>query len=342
MTGFTLPLLSNGRTNAERLDLSNKKSPTGDCSSNSPAMTVPPPPTVPDSWLPHKLGRSRRGRLLDCADVPSRQKIPFILWGYRPAPKGPCGLFQTVFSLHNETGNMWTHLLGFFYFAWVATDLTLLLVRRDTSPVDQAEALWVLLLVAATGYCLFCSFMFHLCSCTGTNLRECTYKMDLTGIVTLIAVSYFTGIALGYRCHPELRGFYLMYAACVSLALAVPVVRPNLVEDMPRHFILCCVLGLVPAVHFTCVASQKEIDLLLPYLLNMFGCYGVGAMFYVSRFPESRWPGHFDILGHSHQFWHLFVLLAAASWVQGCWVMMLQKAECEVPVATKDTSPILP
>eukprot|EP00435_Cladocopium_sp_Y103_P048002 s39_g14.t1 len=45
----------------------------------------------------------------------------------------------------------------------------------------------------------------------------------------------------------------------------------------------------------------KEIACVLPYLLQMFGFYGLGAIFYVSRWPECRWPGYFDIIGHSHQ-----------------------------------------
>ena len=33
----------------------------------------------------------------------------------------------------------------------------------------------------------------------------------------------------------------------------------------------------------------------------MFACYGIGAWFFVMRWPERRWPGKFDLLGHSHQ-----------------------------------------
>ena len=33
-------------------------------------------------------------------------------------------------------------------------------------------------------------------------------------------------------------------------------------------------------------------------------------MIYAYRIPESIWPGRFDIVAHSHQFWHLAVLAA--------------------------------
>ena len=40
--------------------------------------------------------------------------------------------------------------------------------------------------------------------------------------------------------------------------------------------------------------------------------YIAGAIIYVSRFPERRFPGKFDIWGSSHQIWH-FMIIAAAS-----------------------------
>lgn len=39
--------------------------------------------------------------------------------------------------------------------------------------------------------------------------------------------------------------------------------------------------------------------------------YGIGAGVYVSRVPE-RWnPGAFDLAGHSHQIFHVLVLVGA-------------------------------
>mmetsp|Transcript_70896 Transcript_70896/g.166365 ORF Transcript_70896/g.166365 Transcript_70896/m.166365 type:complete len:99 (-) Transcript_70896:13-309(-) len=88
-------------------------------------------------------------------------------------------------------------------------------------------------------------------------------------------------------------------------------------------------MGLLPAVHFLAISTSKETSCVLPYLLKMFGSYGAGACFYFARWPERCWPGSFDIIGHSHQFWHLFVLLAAVSWLRGCSAMMLELSSCE-------------
>jgi len=275
------------------------------------------------SWqLPAQLGPLGRTDLLDCTEVPSHQKIPFILCGYRPAPKGPCSLCKTVFSLHNETGNMWTHLVGVVYFSAVALQF-LWEILHTKEETWESEKVWVLFLILASDFCLACSFSYHLCKCAGQpGVHECTFKLDLTGIVTLVAVSYFTGVALAYRCFPVLRAFYLVYSGCVAIALAGPLLNPRLVTDMTRHFIFCVALGVVPAAHFVYISPATDVAVVMPYMVAMFGCYGAGAWFYVGRWPERRWPGRFDLVGHSHQLWHVFVLLAALSWVHGSFAML--------------------
>ena len=45
-------------------------------------------------------------------------------------------------------------------------------------------------------------------------------------------------------------------------------------------------------------------------------CYLLGAIIYAYRIPERWIHGKLDIFGHSHQIWHLLVLLGAVfHWV---------------------------
>lgn len=39
--------------------------------------------------------------------------------------------------------------------------------------------------------------------------------------------------------------------------------------------------------------------------------YGVGAFFFATRFPESKWPGKFDIFLSSHQIFHVLVVMGS-------------------------------
>merc|ERR1719247_3557489 len=100
---------------------------------------------------------------------------------------------------------------------------------------------------------------------------------------------------------------------------------------MTRHFVCCVALGLLPAIHFICISPSSDVALAVPYLLAMFGFYAAGAFVYIRKWPESRWPGRFDIFGQSHQIWHICVVLAAVSWVHGCHVFLktFTKSHCE-------------
>ena len=46
-------------------------------------------------------------------------------------------------------------------------------------------------------------------------------------------------------------------------------------------------------------------------LLVMGGVYTLGAMFYISRFPERFFPGKFNTWASSHQLFHVCVVCAA-------------------------------
>eukprot|EP00928_Gymnodinium_smaydae_P078927 TRINITY_DN6297_c0_g2_i2.p1 TRINITY_DN6297_c0_g2~~TRINITY_DN6297_c0_g2_i2.p1 ORF type:complete len:109 (+),score=13.54 TRINITY_DN6297_c0_g2_i2:113-439(+) len=78
----------------------------------------PPPPAPPAAWK-----RERRScvcsplscglrRLGSACEVPEYQRRPYILEFYRlQTPQ-----FSHLFDVHNETLNVWTHLLGAAYF----------------------------------------------------------------------------------------------------------------------------------------------------------------------------------------------------------------------------------
>ena len=51
----------------------------------------------------------------------------------------------------------------------------------------------------------------------------------------------------------------------------------------------------------------------LTWLLAQGGLYVLGAALYAARIPERWWPGKVDVIGSSHQVFHLLVLAAAAT-----------------------------
>merc|ERR1711879_1051783 len=87
--------------------------------------------------------------------------------------------------------------------------------------------------------------------------------------------------------------------------------------------------GLVPAAHYylaPCILGDDvqaprdhEVRAVLwPYLVATLVASLVGVGIYITRVPECHWPGSFDLIGQSHNFWHVFVLMAVLSFVEGC------------------------
>ncbi|CAH1999827.1 unnamed protein product [Acanthoscelides obtectus] len=54
--------------------------------------------------------------------------------------------------------------------------------------------------------------------------------------------------------------------------------------------------------------------LLVPRVLGMYGISGTAFLIYITKIPERFCAGRFDFIGHSHNWWHLFVLLALYYW----------------------------
>ena len=74
-----------------------------------------------DCTLNHPSHHSTRAGplpLVDIDETPTYLRRPYILRGYRVSYTfWRC--VQSVWSVHNESGNIWTHALGFVYFAWL-------------------------------------------------------------------------------------------------------------------------------------------------------------------------------------------------------------------------------
>ena len=47
----------------------------------------------------------------------------------------------------------------------------------------------------------------------------------------------------------------------------------------------------------------------LQWMALMFFCYAFGALIYATRIPEKYYPGKYDIFLHSHQIFHILVVI---------------------------------
>ena len=77
--------------------------------------------------------------------------------------------------------------------------------------------------------------------------------------------------------------------------------------------------AIIPVIHGLFIFDLAHINrcMSLRYVVRQGALYIIGAGLYASRTPERKWPGRFDVLGASHQIFHMLVLTAAAVHLRG-------------------------
>ena len=128
---------------------------------------------------PARGAGNRKFVLLDLADAPACSRNPALRSGYRPSlPVTEC--FASIFALHNETVNIWSHLLGGLGF--------LALLASETRGAPDAAAYlrsYRAFYCAVTGACFLGSSLFHVLACN-PKWYAAAWIVDLAGMFALI------------------------------------------------------------------------------------------------------------------------------------------------------------
>ncbi|KAJ9163054.1 hypothetical protein P3X46_022769 [Hevea brasiliensis] len=285
----------------------------------------------------------------------------FILSYYRVSWPLKEALFS-IFRWHNETLNVWTHLIGFLLFLGLTianvmqvpqvADLLGLFTRSiltiaetnvslnskefflgttelldlkqitspkiDITPPGTAVSRWPFyVFLGGSMFCLLSSSICHLFSCHSHHLNIFLLRIDYVGITAMIITSFFPPIYYIFQCVSHWQYIYLGGITAMGMFTIVTLLSPMLSTSKFRAFraLLFCSMGLfgiIPAVHGTIVNwTNPKRNTILVYESFMAIFYLTGTGFYVSRIPERLKPGWFDLAGHSHQIFHVFVVLGA-------------------------------
>ncbi|KAF6137893.1 hypothetical protein GIB67_014022 [Kingdonia uniflora] len=186
---------------------------------------------------------------------------------------------------------------------------------------------WFVFLAGSMG-CLICSSLSHLLACHSRRLNFFFWSLDYAGISLMIVCSFVPPIYYAFYCHPYARLFYLTSISVLGILAIITLLTPELSSPRFRSvraslFLAMGFSGIIPAGHAVVLNwGQGPMFLALSYELTMAVSYATGAGFYMSRIPERWKPGMFDLAGHSHQIFHVFVLAGALSHYAASQVIM--------------------
>lgn len=256
--------------------------------------------------------QSASTRLLEYSELPYEwQNNPYVLTGYR-FYESPVQCLISAFQIHNETGNIWTHLAGFFFLLVIGLYFYPQTIAFSKTTFYDRVVFFVFM--AAALKCLVCSALWHtFAHIANLDAMKSLACLDYVGISVLIAASIVTMEWHGFYCNPTSQICYVSFTSALGvLGVVIPwFAWFDKVENRKYRimfFLGIAISGAVPVSHIVYAQSMSRTWSFFNPVLKSLLCYIFGVAVYASHFPEKLRPGLFDKLGNSHQIWHLAIL----------------------------------
>mmetsp|Transcript_63509 Transcript_63509/g.189236 ORF Transcript_63509/g.189236 Transcript_63509/m.189236 type:complete len:278 (+) Transcript_63509:24-857(+) len=259
------------------------------------------------------MAGSGKPRLLGAAEeVPEYQRRPYICNYYRL--ERPC--LRHFCRCHNELGNIWTHVVAF---ACTLYRLAVWLSSQDAiMAMGWPRALYAFGVTAyfvAALVVFGASVQFHWRMCSPKREFLCWRCLDQSCCLALVVAGFFAGIPMGFHCTPWLQAAYLGQSLLVLLATsAVAWAAPRENAGLLSCSIMTGALSaLIPAAHWLSTSREGRRAGGPSLTLAMLSGTAAAAVF-VTLVPERLAPGRFDLVGSSHQIWHVLIFIAVAAY----------------------------
>ncbi|XP_075243032.1 adiponectin receptor protein-like isoform X2 [Convolutriloba macropyga] len=262
-----------------------------------------------DKW---NMPRRQTTKLIAHAALPEWLKDnDFLHQNHRPPIPCIATCFRSVFAIHSETVNIWTHLIG----SLILVGITFwFFVRPSNVPYTWQKILVFLAFFLSAVACMTFSWLYHTLYCHSAQMSSLFSKLDYSGIAILILGSFVPWLYYGFYCDQAHMMFYIgtmvvlstcSIILCMWDRMSSPVYRPL----RTGTFVALGLSGVVPFGHSVLKHGLEHTK--FPYLVTVALLYIGGALIYAFRVPERFLPGKLDIWGHSHQIFHVMVVMAA-------------------------------
>ncbi|KAI4721283.1 mPR-typeG-protein-coupled receptor [Aureobasidium sp. EXF-10727] len=250
---------------------------------------------------------ARKERLLVYDEIPAWQKPTAGSWK-------KC--LESMLNWHNETVNIHSHTLGAALFAILPFHFYYTLYRH-IEDAQLIDAIVFVLYFIGVAICFTCSAGCHVVWNHSPPIASLGNRLDFSGIVILMWGASVASIHFAFICDPWLRTLHWVLVSasatgCVAFTMYPVFIKPAFRVARAAMYASLGLFAVVFVMHgfylygFTVQRRRLALEWMgLMALLNLSG-----ATFYALRFPEAWFPYQFDLLGASHQIFHLLVLAA--------------------------------
>ncbi|GAA5890675.1 hypothetical protein JCM6882_000621 [Rhodosporidiobolus microsporus] len=143
-------------------------------------------------------------------------------------------------------------------------------------------------------------------------------RADHFGILFHTSVRFIAAFHYGFHCDPHLRNFYvgLMVLACITGVYVIVLSDELQKYEYRKHRTACFfTVGAVAAVPFGHAILRYGYEaaserMAFGWIGVEVACLVAGMVIYSERYPESLFPGKFDLAGNSHNLFHLLAVAA--------------------------------
>ncbi|KAI8416602.1 hypothetical protein FOFC_02915 [Fusarium oxysporum] len=171
-----------------------------------------------DSAQPRTFARSHYGkkshmdnpspepRTVAWHDIPQwRQENEYILAGYRHMEANYLQVIKSLSFLHNETWNVYTHLIGAVLLPPYATAILRTISGPQYIDVTRTDFIMFNIFFCSAESCLSSSAVYHLIGSHSHEAEQLWHRRDLLGIVILTVGTFIPGIYYIFYCDPILQ-----------------------------------------------------------------------------------------------------------------------------------------
>ncbi|XP_069031297.1 membrane progestin receptor beta-like [Embiotoca jacksoni] len=262
-------------------------------------------------------------------DVPPLFRERFIASGYRPVGLPWRCYALSLLQVHNETFNVWSHLLAavgvllrFTIFAFFrgggVLGFRLQGPEGQGFSVDVASLPLVLYVSSAITYLSF-SAAAHLLQSRSEQAHYSLFFLDYVGVAVYqygcaLALCFYSADAAWTQS--MLGQVFLPIAALLawSSCAACCYAKLRFHRPYPLHRKLCqlvpmgvaYLLDVSPVAHRLATHSWSSSPALPLHFLQV-ALFLLSAFFFSCPVPERFSPGRFDIVGHGHQLFHVLL-----------------------------------